>query len=173
MRLLDLFCGKGGWSRAALARGWECIGVDIECHGYPGRFDQRRLPVTADELRIYGADAVVASPPYEQYARHHLPWIKGPPPDLGLMQWCLTLPGEMNCPVLIECSRFAAMHHAGSTRVGSYALWGDVPALLPEVPRRKMKTSGTDPARRAMIEPALAEWVISYFEQRVKHHLIP
>ena len=29
MRMLDLFCGRWGWSRAFAARGWECVGVDI------------------------------------------------------------------------------------------------------------------------------------------------
>lgn len=29
MRMLDLFCGRLGWSKAFLARGWECVGVDL------------------------------------------------------------------------------------------------------------------------------------------------
>lgn len=29
MRMLDLFCGRWGWSRAFAARGWECVGVDL------------------------------------------------------------------------------------------------------------------------------------------------
>ena len=29
MRLLDLFCGRLGWSRAFAARGWECVGIDL------------------------------------------------------------------------------------------------------------------------------------------------
>ena len=29
MRLLDLFSGRWGWSRAFAARGWECVGVDM------------------------------------------------------------------------------------------------------------------------------------------------
>lgn len=28
--MLDLFCGRFGWSRAFAARGWECVGVDLE-----------------------------------------------------------------------------------------------------------------------------------------------
>jgi site-specific DNA-cytosine methylase len=30
MRMLDLFCGRWGWSKAFAARGWECVGVDLE-----------------------------------------------------------------------------------------------------------------------------------------------
>jgi hypothetical protein len=29
MRLLDLFCGRWGWSKTFAARGWECVGVDL------------------------------------------------------------------------------------------------------------------------------------------------
>lgn len=29
MRVLDLFCGRLGWSKAFLARGWEAVGVDL------------------------------------------------------------------------------------------------------------------------------------------------
>lgn len=29
MRMLDLFCGRLGWSKAFAARGWECVGVDL------------------------------------------------------------------------------------------------------------------------------------------------
>jgi len=35
-RLLDLFCGRGGWSKAFMSRGWHCVGVDIEALGYRG-----------------------------------------------------------------------------------------------------------------------------------------
>ena len=28
-RMLDLFCGRLGWSKAFLAKGWECVGVDL------------------------------------------------------------------------------------------------------------------------------------------------
>src|SRR5438093_1442320 len=27
--MLDLFCGRFGWSRAFAARGWECVGIDL------------------------------------------------------------------------------------------------------------------------------------------------
>ena len=29
-RMLDLFCGRWGWSKAFAARGWECLGVDLK-----------------------------------------------------------------------------------------------------------------------------------------------
>jgi len=27
--MLDLLCGRLGWTKAFLARGWECVGVDL------------------------------------------------------------------------------------------------------------------------------------------------
>ena len=29
MRMLDLFSGRWGWSKAFAKRGWECVGVDL------------------------------------------------------------------------------------------------------------------------------------------------
>lgn len=29
MRMLDLFCGRFGWSRAFTSRGWEVVGIDL------------------------------------------------------------------------------------------------------------------------------------------------
>ena len=29
MRLLDLYSGLWGWSRAFAARGWDCVGIDL------------------------------------------------------------------------------------------------------------------------------------------------
>jgi integron integrase len=45
LRLLDLFCGVGGWSKCFAARGWKCVGVDIAELGYPPVW------LTVDEMR--------------------------------------------------------------------------------------------------------------------------
>jgi hypothetical protein len=29
LRMLDLFAGRLGWTKAFLARGWECVAVDL------------------------------------------------------------------------------------------------------------------------------------------------
>jgi hypothetical protein len=49
VRLLDLFCGRWGWSRAFAARGWECVGVDLE---YPKELPARCEFVKIDVLEI-------------------------------------------------------------------------------------------------------------------------
>lgn len=165
--LLDLFCGRGGWTNAAILQGWRCVGIDVINHGYPGDFIQAELPLPLDALLSHRPSLIVASPPCEEFARYHLPWIRGPVPSTVLLEWSIRLADVSPVPVLIECSRFAAQHVPGAQFVGSYALWGSIPALLPpDVPRRKMRHSGTDPAARAMIEPLLAEWIIHSFTPR-------
>jgi hypothetical protein len=161
--LLDLFCGRGGWTVPALSAGWECIGFDIADHGYPGRLVLGSLPCSIDYLKSFQPDLIVASPPCEDFARHHLPWIAGPVPSTDLLRWSIGLVGKFDCRVIVECSRFAARHVTTPRAflVGSYALWGNYPALLPDPPRRKSRYWGTDPAKRAMIEPCLAEWIIA------------
>jgi hypothetical protein len=137
------------------------VGVDVVDHGYPFELVLRELPAADDWLMAFRPDVVVASPPCEAFARHHLRWIKGPEPveAVGLLRWAVGLVDRLPVPVLVECSRFAARHVRGASVVGSYCLWGAVPALLPDVPRRKARKSGRDPAARAMIEPALSSWV--------------
>ncbi len=34
--MLDLCCGKGGWTKGFLPLGFRCIGVDVVDLGYPG-----------------------------------------------------------------------------------------------------------------------------------------
>lgn len=162
--VLDIFCGNGGWSKAAHRNGWDTIGIDIDGRHYPGALIKTRCPVHDEVIRSIAPDAIVASPPCEEYARRHLPWLaKDRPAQLAtaieLLNWAISLVGKFNCPTIIECSRFAARHVPGARFTGSYALWGDIPALLPQTPRRKQATSGLRPLRRAEIEPTLADWI--------------
>lgn len=169
-RLLDFFCGRGGWTVAAMARGWECVGVDIEDHGYPSMLVREALPWSIERVMSYRPSAIVASPPCEEFARAWLPWLRGdgkPSSDMvGLLSWSVGLVG-CGVPVVVECSHFAAKHVPGARKFGSYALWGDVPALCPHPPRTKMKKSGMDPAARAMIPADLADWIVESFELRL------
>lgn len=163
--LLDLFCGCGGWSAAA-PRSWRRIGYDVTNRGYPGKLILKALPVDLDELRSHRPSLLLASPPCEEFARRCLPWLNLDRPAelksaIHQLEWSVSLVGQFDCPVIVECSRFAARYVRGARFVGSYALWGDVPALLPEIPRNKERLSGLDPARRAMIEPELSSWIFA------------
>lgn len=66
--VLDLFCGVGGWSKAFAARGWRCVGVDIAALGYPFEFVKADVFSLTREW-IDSFDAVVMSPPCEEFAR--------------------------------------------------------------------------------------------------------
>ena len=167
-RLLDLFCGVGGWSKSFTAQGWTCTGVDILALGYPYDFVQADV-LTLDREWIDGFDGIVASPPCEEYARAWFPWLRGDhKPEqwaLDLLQWSVALCDRPRR--LVECSNFAAKHVAGSTRFESYALWGDIPLLMSVLPRGKMAKSGMRPELRAEIPPALADTVCQWFTSQL------
>ncbi len=94
MKMLELFCGRGGWSKAFARNGWQCVGVDLHDLGYP--FDLRIanvLSLTPEFLA--GFDAILASPPCEDFARAWLPWLRGDhqPSEtaLSLLHWSIAL----------------------------------------------------------------------------------
>ena|SRR3990167_8900218 len=164
LRVLDVFCGVGGWSKSFAKKGWHCTGVDIAELGYPFDFVKADA-LTLEREWINGFDAVVMSPPCEEYARAWLPWLRGDHKPaqwaVDLLEWAVALsdrPGR-----LVECSHFGARHVPGSVRRESYALWGDVPLLMPVLPRGKMAKSGMRPELRAAIPPALADTVADWF----------
>lgn len=169
--LVDLFCGVGGWTKAFLRRGWTCIGVDLaRFDDYPGTFLQMDARTVPAEL-FEAADAIVASPPCEEFARAWLPWLRGdhtPSAEaIGLLAWSIEL--TANHPRRItECSVFAGKHAPGGTRFGSYILWGDVPILMPHIPRRKANKSGLRPDLRAEIPPHLADWIAHQYTKTLE-----
>ena len=166
--LLDLFCGRGGWTKAAAARGWKCVGYDIEDHGYPGELIKARCPVPLEELRRHNPSAIIASPPCEEYARRHLPWInKIGPIDETLLRWSVSLIDQFECPVIVECNRFAGWHVPGGRYWAPYTFWGHVPALMPLARHVKDKVRGSSRtpraeriARAAEIPESLAGWIM-------------
>jgi len=162
--LLDIFCGVGGWSKSFAARGWNCVGVDMAALGYPWRLEQRDA-LTLPRDWIDSFDAVVMSPPCEEFARAWLPWLRGDKQPakwaLDLLEWSVALCDRPRR--IVECSNFAARHVPGAIRCESYSLWGDVPLLMPVLPRGKMAKSGMRPELRAEIPAALAETVERHF----------
>lgn len=65
MRILDLFCGLGGWGEAFRARGHEVVGVDIE----PKFSPTVCADIMALDVPALGPfDVVLASPPCEAFS---------------------------------------------------------------------------------------------------------
>lgn len=173
-RLLDLFCGVGGWSKSFAAKGWHCVGVDIAELGYPFEFLKCSV-LSLEKSFIDSFDAVVSSPPCEEYARAWLPWLRGDKkPErwaLELLEWSVALCANRKNR-LTECSNFAGKHVAGGVRFESYTLWGDVPLLMPKLPRGKMAKSGMRPELRAEIPPTLSDWIATCYTKALTQALI-
>jgi hypothetical protein len=167
-RLIELFCGRGGWSKAAATLGWETIGIDIEDHGYPGQLIIKKLPMTWAELQALKPTAIIASPPCEDFARRHLPWINQQGPlDERLLRWAVSLTTQRDIPVTVECSRFAGWHVPGSRWHRPYCFWGYTPILMPTSHHKKDTIRGSSgqttkvrAARAAEIPPELAGWIM-------------
>lgn len=176
--VIELYCGRGGWTKGFMAHGFTCRGFDIDAQFrgiYPGRFtraDVRQL----DGRRFRRALVLVASSPCEEFSRWEMPWTRArnpPPPDLGveLAEAAFRIAREAGVPLILENVRKAqgwlgkAMAHCGP-----FYLWGDgVPALLPKEVARRFKESRAsgDAARRAEIPFELADWIARlYASQR-------
>lgn len=144
-RMLDLFCGRLGWSKAFLARGWECVGVDlIEPPDIPKGFKFIKRDVLG--IRRYATaafvafggdfDFICASSPCEEFSIHGMKHFHPNPiyPENGIRLFNHTREiCEASCvPYVMENVRAAqkfvglAVHHCGP-----FYLWGTgVPVLM-------------------------------------------
>ena len=121
-------------------------GYDIERHdygtgGYPGQL------VIQDVLMLHGrqfkdATVIVASPPCQAYSYRAMPWKRAkalPPPSNELFDACFRIQSEAceaaghYIPLIVE-NVCGAQRWVGPAawHFGSFFLWGDVPALMPE-----------------------------------------
>lgn len=137
--MLDLFCGRFGWSKAFAARGWECVGVDlIEPPEIPAGCTFLQADVLSCEARlIQGAyDFICASSPCEEFSvhgmKHFHPNPKYPEMGIKLFNHTRSLCEAAGVPYVMENVRAAqsfvgnAVHHCGP-----FYLWGTgVPPLL-------------------------------------------
>lgn len=146
MRMLDLFCGRWGWSKAFAARGWECVGVDLK---RPPEIPQNCVFIEADVRTISlnfvrGFDFACASSPCENFSlwnmRHFHP--NPPYPVLGIElfnQTRMLLEGG-GVPYVMENVRGAQQFMGAAVHCcGSFYLWGNaVPPLMPQGIRKGM-----------------------------------
>lgn len=155
---IDLFCGLGGWAEGLMSEGWGVVGFDIEGHVY-GRHRYPAQLVIQDVLTLHGsqfrdADLIVASPPCQEYSYMAMPWTRAKAraaairadetgrmlADLNrLFDVCFRIQAQASLaagrriPMIVENVR-GAQPWVGRARwnFGSYYLWGDVPALMPQ-----------------------------------------
>lgn len=141
---IDLFCGLGGWAEGFLAEGYDVVGFDIERHQYgddryPGQL------VIQDCLTLHGsqfkrAAVIVASPPCTDYAKWGMRMFHPAPPqpDRRLWEAALRISGEADVPIVLENVRGAQYFWGRAAwKSGPYYLWGNVPALWPDMPIKR------------------------------------
>jgi len=79
LKILDLFCGMGGWSIPFIEDGDFVVGIDIVDVGYPGELILQDVR-TLDGKRFRGFDLIIGSPPCEEFSvAKELQVLKGKP----------------------------------------------------------------------------------------------
>jgi C-5 cytosine-specific DNA methylase len=142
---IDLYAGLGGWGEGLMACGWNVIGFDIKRHDYGTGVYPGQL-VLQDVLTLHGsqfrnASLIVASPPCQVYSYRAMPWKRAkalPPPANTLFDGCFRIQREAcaaaarHIPMVVENVKGAQKWVGRAAwHFGSYYLWGDVPAIMP------------------------------------------
>lgn len=155
---IDLYCGLGGWTDGLLSEGWDVIGFDIEAHHYGDARYPAHL-VVQDVLTLHGsqfrsADLIVGSSPCTDYSYMAMPWslakakaatIRADETGEALRKLNALFDAQFriqreacaaagrHIPMVVENVRGAEPWVGRANwRFGSYFLWGDVPALMPQ-----------------------------------------
>lgn len=162
MRMLDLFCGRFGWSKAFAARGWECVGVDLVappdvpegCTFVAGNILDLRwqddvgffLACDGIPYRILGFfDFACASSPCEEFSLFGMSHFHPNPPypaiGIQLFNHTRATLEESGVRYVMENVRpardfvGAPAHHCGP-----FYLWGNsVPPLMPQGIKKGIK----------------------------------
>ena len=139
MRMLDLFCGRWGWSKAFAARGWECVGIDLngvsELPANCNFYQQDVMKLDAEFCRAF--DFSCASPPCDEFACFGMPHFRKNPPfpyrGVEVFKHTQDILRESGIPHVIENVK-SAQPFVGKAEghAGSFYLWGTaIPPLLP------------------------------------------
>jgi site-specific DNA-cytosine methylase len=152
MKVLDLFCGLGGWSEGFNAEGFDCLGVDIVNVGY--KYDMILCDVCGlDAKRFKGKfDVIVGSPPCRDFSKicnlGKIKWKKPPSPDNGLilvkefLEFVTTAQPKYwileNVPGLDKYMVTEPVIKGKIARTQPRHFWGEFPQLLlPDIHRTK------------------------------------
>lgn len=140
MRIIDLYCGLGGWATGLLEQGHHVIGYDILdfSKDYPGEFIQADLTT----LNTFPpADIITASPPCTEFSKASFPktWksVSRHPPNipsaLQLFNRVYEITGLIHPKYFIIENVRGAQAYTGKARqhIGSRYFWGIFPYLSP------------------------------------------
>jgi hypothetical protein len=158
---IDLFSGLGGWAEGLEAEGWDVIRVDLfDMFAQTGTPKPSRCLLMLQDVMTFhgvqakGADLIVASPPCQEFSYMAMPWSLAKAKAAAiradetgeafkkltaLFNACFRIQREAceaagrHIPMVVENVR-GAQEWVGKARAnfGSYYLWGDVPALMPQ-----------------------------------------
>jgi len=155
---IDLYTGLHGWSEGLIAAGFHVLGCDLEDmsrklgeHLPPEHFAlwlQNVLTLHGSQFK--DARLIVGSSPCQEFSYRAMPWKRAKalgPPEIGLalfhaqfrIQREASEAAGRHIPLVVENVR-GAQPWVGRARAnfGSYFVWGDVPALMPNAPARKV-----------------------------------
>jgi hypothetical protein len=181
MRVLDLFCGRWGWSRAFARRGWECTGIDLvepieipeHCH-----FIKRDILTLGTELRdpiFLGCfDFACASSPCEEFSVHMMKHFhknpKYPENGIRLFNHTRKILEASGVPYVMENVRAAQLFVGPSVNsCGPYFLWG--PGVPPLVPKgRELKKGLTSTAKEYYEAAQHGQAAINELRKRYPHN---
>lgn len=126
--MVDLFCGRGGWTKGFMAHGWHCVGIDLFPQpDYPGEFIQADI---AQMYELPPADFYCCSSPCEQFSvhgmKHFHPNPKWPWLGIALFEHARQMLEATGKPYVMENVR-AAQGFVGRSayHCGPFHLWGD------------------------------------------------
>lgn len=155
LKVLDLFCGFGGFSQVFRDRGHHVIGVDNVA---PADViaDVQALP-----FRGYRPDVILGSPPCTEFSRWDMPWKHCPNPSFALVDAFLAAVDELK-PRWWVLENVRGLRRLPVMRCGSRYLWGDFPLFLfgshqqAQGKERLPVTTKDRPRIRSMIPPVIS-----------------
>jgi len=170
LKVLDLYCGLGGWSHAF--KGYDVTGIDLSDYSasFPGKFIQ------ADLLKYTPPgyyDIIVASPPCEDFTKSSFPktWksVVRYPPDLNralaLYNRAVEIIREKKPAYWVIENVRASQKYVGKAdfHIGSRYFWSNAPFSVVNPVRdeiygkNNLSPSPDRPQKRALIPRSIAD----------------
>jgi len=162
MRVLDLFCGYGGWSDGFFADDWEILGIDNERSvrsWYPYDLLLQDI-LTLDPGRLTGQfDVIVASPPCTEFSTAIWP-KRLEQPNMDCVNMVKTIVARAKPKYWVMENVRGAIKYLGTPKLRYFPwyFWGNFPQFLKyaeRAPNKGTKKGGVrwfrDPRRVAMI----------------------
>ena len=164
--MVDLFCGRGGWTKGFQAHGWHCIGIDLNHQpDYPGEFIQADI---AQLIELPPADFYCCSSPCEQFSvhgmKHFHPNPKWPWLGIALFEHARQLIEATGKPYVMENVR-AAQRFIGRSdyHFGPFHVWGNCLSLGWPWPAELFKLKkGFDLGSSAAVKGMSREQITAY-----------